>query len=448
VTSFQPAQPGQAISGVTYSCSRPEYLPTAAASERTNHATDPAEIRRRGERTFADYAADWQAAQELKVSTGKLKRSTLDGYGLLLRAYAVPKLGHLPIASKSAADVERACAELIGQPTRQGGGALSPRSVRQVWNTMRRVFVYAMQHDAITANPLDRVDFSANGATGDREKFRPHPLTADQIADVCAALRGERADAEGNRLPPYPVYALMVEFAAYTGLRKGELAGLEIRDLIFSPVSTGAAAKCSIRVERTKLRNGNAWVTGTLKTARSRRTVPLPGWLAAKMADYLAHDHPRSVEPSTPLWPGRTNAGGHRDGRSVARTARRQTALDWSQPVDLSTFTRRILAPALAAVGLPVSQPARPARTLPDGTVEPAQPAASGVRFHDLRHSFAVAQLSAGVNFMQVSKWLGHATFTVTLDIYGDFISPEGEVNALPEPKAASVVVQLRGRSG
>jgi len=247
------------------------------------------------------------------------------------------------------------------------------------------------------------------------------------------------------------VYALMVEFAAYTGLRASELAGLEIADLVFAPVPVGAQPKCSVRVERTKTkgkRAGEGWIVGTPKSKRSRRTVPLPGWLAAKMADYLAHDHPRSAEPSTPLWPGRTNAGGHRDGRSVARTARRQTALDWSQPVDLSTFTRRILAPALAAVGLPVSQPARPARTLPDGTVEPAQPAASGVRFHDLRHSFAVAQLSAGVNFMQVSKWLGHATFTVTLDIYGDFISPEGEVNALPEPKAASVVVQLRGRSG
>ena len=83
-----------------------------------------------------------------------------------------------------------------------------------------------------------------------------------------------------------------------------------------------------------------------------------------------------------------------------------------------------------------------------DGTSTPAQPATNGVRFHDLRHTFAVQQLSSGVNFMQVSKWLGHATFTVTLDIYGDFISPDGEVNALPEPVARNVVVPIRGRSG
>ena len=33
--------------------------------------------------------------------------------------------------------------------------------------------------------------------------------------------------------------------------------------------------------------------------------------------------------------------------------------------------------------------------------------------------------LSAGVHFMQVSKWLGHSTFTLTLDVYGDYIPDE-----------------------
>lgn len=324
-----------------------EYLPTAAASERTTHITDPAEIRRRGERTFADYGADWLTGQELKVSTGQLKRSTLDGYGLILRAYALPKLGHLPIASISAADVERACAELVGQPTRQGGGTLSPRSVRQVWNTMRRVFLYAMQHDAIAANPLERVDFSANRSTGDREKFTPHPLTASQVADVCAALRGERPDAEGKALPAYPVYALMVEFAAYTGMRKGELAGLEIRDLRFAPVPAGAPANASVRVERTKIRKGNEWATGTLKTARSRRTVPLPGWLAAKMADYVTHDHPRAAEPGAPLWPRRANAGGPRDGTGLVGADR---------PVDVFAAHPLTRLGGCAATGEPTGQ--------------------------------------------------------------------------------------------
>ena len=55
--------------------------------------------------------------------------------------------------------------------------------------------------------------------------------------------------------------------------------------------------------------------------------------------------------------------------------------------------------------------------------------------------SGATLQLSAGVHFMQVSKWLGHSTFTLTLDTYGDYIPEQdgGALNNLPEPHALTV---------
>ena len=36
------------------------------------------------------------------------------------------------------------------------------------------------------------------------------------------------------------------------------------------------------------------------------------------------------------------------------------------------------------------------------------------------------------------SKWLGHSSFTLTLDVYGDYIpeQDDGAVNPLPEPTA------------
>jgi hypothetical protein len=60
--------------------------------------------------------------------------------------------------------------------------------------------------------------------------------------------------------------------------------------------------------------------------------------------------------------------------------------------------------------------------------------------------------LSSGV---RVSKWLGHSTFTLTLDVHGDYIpeTDRGALNKLPEPpatvkaaKAANNVVSLFGR--
>jgi integrase len=63
----------------------------------------------------------------------------------------------------------------------------------------------------------------------------------------------------------------------------------------------------------------------------------------------------------------------------------------------------------------------------------------AGVRLHDLRHTFATLQLSAGVHFMQKSKWLGHSTYTLTLDVCGEYISEKdrraGDAPAL-EPSA------------
>jgi integrase len=431
---------------------RQETHATRAAAEarvaelrahRHHHTTDPAEQRRRGQRSLAEWSTDWLASQRVKVVAGQLKQRTLDEYARLLDCYVMPELGHVPIAAVTPAQLEHLIAGLATDRNRRGGGDLHPKTIKHAWHVTRQVFRYALRHDAITANPVDRVDFSANRATGDHDGFEPHPLAPEQIADLCAALRGQRPGPDGNPLPSLPVYALMVEFAAYTGLRASELAGLEVADLTFAPVPAGTSTKCSVRVERTKFkgkRAGEGWIVGTPKSKRSRRTVPLPGWLAAKMADYLLHDHPRAGESDAPLWPARTGQAAR-----VGRTADEwQTALNWSEPVELGTFYRYAFAHALAAVGLPVTTPASMERQRRDGTIEPARPGIQGVRLHDLRHSAAVAWLQAGVPVVQLSRWLGHAQPTITLNVYGDWV-PETVENPLPEPTPRSVVVPLRG---
>jgi integrase len=52
-------------------------------------------------------------------------------------------------------------------------------------------------------------------------------------------------------------------------------------------------------------------------------------------------------------------------------------------------------------------------------------PATKGVRLHDLRHTATTLWLTAGVNFIQVAKWLGHSSY-LTLTTYADDI-PEVE---------------------
>jgi integrase len=147
-------------------------------------------------------------------------------------------------------------------------------------------------------------------------------LTAEQVAAVAASV-GER----------HPVYELLTSFAAYTGLRAEEIAGCEVGDLVYK----GAGAHIELR--RAKKRRAGEWVTDTLKSAKSRRTVPLPGWLAERMRDYLANTHPRHDDPGTPLWPNRALGGARRRGcRAVA-------PLDFSEPVDTGAFYKNLYAP-------------------------------------------------------------------------------------------------------
>ena len=40
-------------------------------------------------------------------------------------------------------------------------------------------------------------------------------------------------------------------------------------------------------------------------------------------------------------------------------------------------------------------------------------------RYHDLRHSYAVAAISSGIDIKTVQGNLGHATAAFTLDVYG-----------------------------
>lgn len=404
------------------------------AAKHTTGTSVLSEQRKAGELPFGHYARAWLDAQAVKVSQGKVKQRTVDEYDRLLRCYVLEEFGGTAVAAISSAHCERFLAALVRQSSRQGDrDPLTPGTVKHAWDMLRRVLVYAMRQGAITSTPTDRVDFSASRATGDRDGFEHHPLTAEQIGRLSAAVAGEVGG-----LPAYPVYALMVEFMAYTGLRASEVMGLEIQDLQIT-TRPGEPARAIVHVRRTKGRKEGQWVTGTPKSKKSRRTVPLPAWLAERMAGYLQDVHRRPHESSAPLWPNRKNGGGYR-----AKGERYAVPLDWSEPVAIGTFYDTILKPALEAVGLPASRPA-----------SADAPATRGVRLHDLRHTFAVLQLSAGVHFMQVSKWLGHSTFTLTLDVYGDYIPEQdgGALNTLPEPPGPeqpadlpSNVVNLFGR--
>ncbi|WAJ43539.1 hypothetical protein OK015_20365 [Mycobacterium sp. Aquia_216] len=134
--------------------------------------------------------------------------------------------------------------------------------------------------------------------------------------------------------------------------------------------------------------------------------MPLDGWLADDLRDYLAETHPNAADLYAPLFPARYSMKAALDAGLDTRDS--ASRYNYAEPIDCSNVYKRYLAPALKAHKLPAA------------------------RWHDLRHSFAVMSLSSGEHYMQVSKWLGHSTFTLTLDVYGDYISSAEGGKAAP----------------
>jgi integrase len=191
--------------------------------------------------------------------------------------------------------------------------------------------------------------------------FTPVFLTAAQVESIA------------RELDAFHPYGLVIRFAAFTGLRAAEISGLRIRDV---DLVAG-----HVEVRQTIKRVGGVWTTGTPKSARSTRNVPLLNRdLIADLREYLMQ-HPNSGEGDALFFPARSNG------------SRR---LDYSRPIDTGGVRTYYMLPAVKRLGI-----------------------AAHMRFHDLRHTYASLMLAAGFPPYQVSRWMGHANVSTTDGIYG-----------------------------
>ena len=269
----------------------------------------------------------------------------------------------------------------------------------------------AQDDQAILSNPvISGRRRSAKRRAAGAAPFAHRPLSANEVASVVDWISKTKLN---------PVYGFAVLFAAHTGVRASELQGLRVQDVTLSDLSGTVG---NVRVVRTASRRTGKWTYGTPKSdASTDRVIPLASWLADELRDYLAHTHPFAAKhPHAPLFPGRRTRASRTaapyDSLSATSVGEEEAQLrhaefiasfDWGHPVVADNLYDNYLQPACKALGL------------------------GSVRFHDLRHTFATMNLSAGEHYMQVSKWLGHSSFVLTLSTYADYIREDEVV----EPK-------------
>jgi integrase len=165
-------------------------------------------------------------------------------------------------------------------------------------------------------------------------------------------------------------YGLIFEFALVTGMRPEEYLGLRWCDVDF------AGNKVKVQQVLVRNRKGGGWSFCPPKTPKSRRTIPIPGYLKIQLAEAKMSQNAARME-----------ATGWQDFDLVF-------ASEIGTPLSLRNLQRRHFKPILKAAGL------------------------GDMTTYELRHSCATLLLSADENPKVVAERLGHSSIVLTLDTY------------------------------
>ena len=238
------------------------------------------------------------------------------------------------------------------------GKVLAPSTLRVTYSYVVAVFSAAVRDRVIPSSPCEGVRL---------------PEVRRQLAAVPPL---DVLDTLTERLPER--FRAVVPLVAGSGLRQGEVFGLEVESVAFL-----GARQVDVRQQLVTLPPEPPYL-GSVKTAESERVVPLAQVTLNALAAHLAEHPAREVEiedRTDPLKP-RT------------RTARLIFTTDDGAPVARHTWSD-LFRPAARAAGLP-----------------------PGSGLHALRHLYASLLIRHGESVKTVQRRLGHSSAAITLDTY------------------------------
>ena len=223
--------------------------------------------------------------------------------------------------------------------------SVGPRTKRWRHTVLRMVLEHAVEEGWLARNPATKTIFPPLA----------HPthtyLTASEV-DRLAKLCGAQGD--------------IVMILAYTGLRWGELTGLNVEDIDLD--------RRRIHVRRSMTQVGGKLVTGATKSRAGQRSIPIPATVRELLRARIAGRGRPEAAVCSPM------------GARLSRE-------NWVRSVRWKKKAAEIARPSL--------------------------------RVHDLRHTYASMARSAGADMRLLQKTMGHSSITVTAHTYADLYDDE-----------------------
>ena len=233
------------------------------------------------------------------------------------------------------------------------------------------IFNYATRHRWVDYNPAEHVEKRKVPVSLDANPIDSNILAPDEIVMLLNAADPSRRSKTGKTITNN--YRLLIKTAIFTGMRSGEIRGLQWGDIDWNSQQ--------VHVRR-------SWKEGQYhepKTKASIRRIEIPDFLISELRHWKLAC-PKGCDDL--VFP---NLAGN--------------------PMSNTNLLQRGFYPALRRAGL------------------------RKIRFHDLRHTFASLLIANGEDIVRVSRLLGHSSPTVTLDVYAHVLPNKhyGSANRLSD---------------
>lgn len=284
----------------------------------------------------------------------QLAPKTLFRYQEMLKSRIIPSLGHLSLNKIKPNHLLTFYSYLEGDNIRLDGkqGGLSERTILHHHRLIHAILETAVNWQYLFDNPASRVK------PPKVPKKQMHVFNAVDLAILLQSLEQEPLK-----------YQVIVLLALATGMRQGEIMGLEWRHVDFS--------NNTIKIEQcAQYLPGIGEFLKDPKNETSKRTVSVP----TSIIDLLKKYQKEQMEQKTLLadkWQGSERLFTTWDGNPM-------------QPIQMSTWFPKFLK----------------RHNLPH------------IPFHGLRHTNATLLIANGATATDLSRMLGHANTTTTLNIY------------------------------
>ena len=299
--------------------------------------------------TVGQWLDTWQSEYLANV-----KPSTISSYEATIRNHLQPGLGAIRLDSLTTHDIQEFYNSLHSPS--ESRNALSSKTIKNIHGILHHALEQAMLNNYIRANP-------SNACVIPKAiKKKVKPMNEHQIADFLKAIKGHK-------------YENMFLIALFTGMRQGEVCGLQWECVEFD--------------------NGTILIDKQLQSLRGKVRGDKEKYALVSTKNGKERTITAAPFVMDLLWKTKQaqNANRNNFGSDFIE----------NDLVFTDEIGNRVTPQALyRAFKLVVTE-----LNMKD------------VRFHDLRHSYAVVSLKSGDDVKTVQENLGHATASFTLDTYG-----------------------------